>query len=45
MTKMKNDECAHPLLGQFMDIVTSGYNTIMGEFSHIKVKITGQRET
>ena len=37
MAKMKNDESAHPLFGQFMDIVTSGYNTIMGEFSHIKV--------
>jgi uncharacterized protein YbaA (DUF1428 family) len=37
MTKIENDESARPLFGQFMDIVTSGYNTIMGEFSHLKV--------
>lgn len=37
MAKMNNDEGARPLFGQFMDLVTSGYGTIMGEFSRLRV--------
>jgi hypothetical protein len=43
MVECGNDEHMKQLYKQFMDLITSGSNPIMGEFIHLEVKIRCQQ--